>query len=190
MKFIEIDGSYGEGGGQIIRTAVGISGATGLPIRILNIRAGRPKPGLSYQHLNAIKAVQVLTEAQVEGLELGAKELSFIPSKIKSGSYKINIGTAGSISLVLQTFLIPAILCRDEVQIEITGGTDVPMSPPIDYIKNVFFPFLSKMGAHVDLDLRRRGHYPKGGGRVIVKVRPSSLSGISIESRGTLKGIY
>jgi RNA 3'-phosphate cyclase len=189
MRFIEIDGSFGEGGGQIIRTAVGLSGATGVPIKVYNIRAGRPKPGLSYQHMNAIKAVQLLTDAQVYGLELGSKKLSFTPSRIKSGGYRINIGTAGSVSLVLQAFLIPAILCKDELQIEVTGGTDVPMSPPIDYIKNVFLKFLSRLGADVRIGLKRRGHYPKGGGSVIVKVRPSSLSGISVKRRGRLNGI-
>jgi RNA 3'-phosphate cyclase len=189
MRFIEIDGSFGEGGGQIIRTAVGLSGATGQPIRVHSIRAGRPKPGLSHQHLNAIKAVKQLTNARVEGLEIGSEKLTFLPGEVNPGSYSIDIGTAGSVSLVLQTFLIPAIQSRKEVEIEIIGGTDVPLSPPIDYIKNVFLRFLLRMGVNAELELIRRGHYPKGGGRIKLRVNPSNRTGICIEKRGEFKGI-
>jgi RNA 3'-phosphate cyclase len=189
MHFIVIDGSFGEGGGQIIRTAVGLSGATGQPIEVHNIRAGRPKPGLSYQHLSAIKAVKELTNARVEGLEIGSGRLSIFPGEVKPGSYSIDIGTAGSVSLVLQTFLIPAIQSKEEVEVEISGGTDVPFSPPIDYIKKVFLRILAKMGVNAELELIRRGHYPKGGGKVRLKVNPSTLTGICIDKRGEFKGI-
>ena len=190
MEFIEIDGSYGEGGGQIIRTAVGLSGATGLPIRIHSIRAKRPRPGLSHQHLNAIRAVQILTDAKVEGLEIGSRELSFQPERVNPGRYRIDIGTAGSASLVFQALLIPALCATELVEVDITGGTDVPMSPSTDYIKNVFLKLLSRMGACVDLDVKRRGHYPKGGGLLSARIHPSQLRGLQIERRGMLKGIY
>ncbi len=190
MGFIEIDGSAGEGGGQIVRTAAGLSASTGKPIHISNIRAGRPKPGLSYQHLCAVKAAQMMTDAETKGLDLESKELSFIPGEIKSGRYEINIGTAGSVSLVLQTALMPAILCKGDVQIKVAGGTDVPMSPPIDYIKNVFLRLLSKMGVDIRMDVLRRGHYPRGGGIVRADVtHPSDIGGIELCDRGRLIGI-
>jgi RNA 3'-phosphate cyclase len=190
MSFIEVDGSHGEGGGQIIRTAVGLSAATGLPVKIQRIRAGRQKPGLSHQHIHAIKSVQKLTKAKVEGLKLGSTELSFIPGTIRRGAYDVDIGTAGSVSLVLQTFLIPAVFSKKEVKIKITGGTDVPHSPPIDYVMHVFLPLILKMGVHIDLKLRCRGHYPRGGGVIEAVVYPSTSEGLVIEEAGALKGIF
>jgi RNA 3'-terminal phosphate cyclase (ATP) len=190
MELVDIDGSFGEGGGQIVRTAVSLSGTTGQAIRISRIRAGRSKPGLSYQHIHAIKAVQKLTGARVEGLGLGSQDISFFPGKIKSGNHQIDIGTAGSVSLVLQTFLIPALFSEREVRIKIRGGTDVPMSPPVDYVKRVFLKTLSRMGLRADFEFKRRGHYPKGGGLIDLKVYRSKIKGFQLDYRGDLVGIH
>ncbi len=190
MNFIEIDGSHGEGGGQILRTSVALSGATGKPIQIHRIRAGRPKPGLSPQHLHAIRSVQLLTDADVRGLKLGSEEVSFNPGKVRKGHYEIDVGTAGSVSLVLQTALLPALSSGGKVELVVKGGTDVPMSPPVDYIKNVFLPLIGRMGADADLVLRERGHYPKGGGEIEVMVDPALPRGLKIEDKGGLKMVY
>ncbi|MFQ6062762.1 MAG: RNA 3'-terminal phosphate cyclase, partial [Methanosarcinales archaeon] len=129
---IEIDGSYGEGGGQIVRTAVALSAVTGLPAHIKNIRSNRPNPGLSAQHQKAIETLKRITDAEVHGLELRSTELTFIPSEIKSGIYKVDIGTAGSISLLLQCIMPISAKIKSPLQLQITGGTDVAWSPPID----------------------------------------------------------
>ena len=171
---IEIDGSYGEGGGQILRTAVSLSAVTMKPVRILNIRAGRPSPGLKKQHIAGIRVTGMLVNAEIEGLEVGSTEVVFKPRERVSGRFSYDVGTAGSISLVLQAVLPPAVLASEPVIIDLKGGTDVAWSPPIDFIKNVFVPFLKMMGANVHIDIKRRGHYPRGGGRVVCTVVPTS----------------
>ncbi|HDY73563.1 MAG TPA: RNA 3'-terminal phosphate cyclase [Euryarchaeota archaeon] len=190
MEFIEIDGSYGEGGGQVVRTAAALSCVTNKGVRISNIRAGRTRPGLSHQHIAAVKAVQALSGAEVQGLGKGNTEVSVAPGEIGTGSFQIDIGTAGSVPLVLQTVLLPALFSKGEVRFEIVGGTDVPMSPPMDYVENVYLPVLRRMGAQVDVKIIRRGHYPRGGGLVRAAFRPSSLKGVSLENRGELKGVF
>lgn len=171
---VEIDGSYGEGGGQIIRTAVALSAVTGRPVRIEKIRANRPNPGLAAQHLNAVDAVRRICDAEVKGLKLRSTTLEFSPSEIRGGRFEINIGTAGSITLLLQC-LIPAALFAEEVtSLRIIGGTDVAWSPPFDFYKNVFLRALREMGCEVSLKLLRRGYYPKGGGVVEAYIEPMS----------------
>jgi RNA 3'-terminal phosphate cyclase (ATP) len=143
---IEIDGSFGEGGGQIVRTAVALSAVTGKAVKINNIRAKRPNPGLSWQHITAIDAVRKLCNASIYGLKKGSPTLEFKPYSLKGGSFKFDVGTAGSITLVLQACLLPALFCDRTTEITITGGTDVAWSPPIDYFRFVFLNLLKKNG--------------------------------------------
>ena len=170
MKWVEIDGSYGEGGGQILRTAVALSVITGKPVRIYNIRANRPNPGLRPQHLHGILALKELSNARVKGAKVSSTVLEFIPGKAEPKHIRVPIKTAGSITLVLQA-LLPAMAFTGG-SFEITGGTDVPWSPPVDYLKNVTLFALEKTGIKAELEIRRRGHYPKGGGLVVGKVEP------------------
>lgn len=172
---IEIDGSYGEGGGQIVRTAVALSAVTGKPVRIKKIRQGRPKPGLAPQHAQAISALARLCSAKIMGVVPGSSEISFDPGEIRGGNYRIDIGTAGSITLLMQC-LMPATLKADSpVTLEIHGGTDVLWSPTIDYFKNVFLPALACFKAKASIEIRQRGYYPIGQGSVLLKVEPSNL---------------
>ena len=181
-----IDGSYGEGGGQILRTAVSIAAVRGMEIEIINIRKGRKVPGLKSQHLHGIKLVAKMTDARVENLRIGATRIKFSPRKIRGGDYRVNIGTAGSITLLLQSSIIPSLFADKPVTMDIMGGTDVAWSPPMDYYKHVLFPLIRRMGARVSIDIIERGYYPEGGGRVIVKIEQSKLRGMSIEERGKL----
>ncbi|MGC9443917.1 MAG: RNA 3'-terminal phosphate cyclase [Candidatus Methanospirareceae archaeon] len=169
---LHINGSVGEGGGQIIRTAIALAAITSTEVEITNIRANRPKPGLSAQHLQAVKAVERMTGGHTEGLALHSTRLTFTPGPLKGFAGTIDIGTAGSITLLLQC-LIPVALCADRAtHVRITGGTDVAWSPPIDFYTQVFLPALREMGCAVQLDVRQRGYYPKGGGVVDVTVTP------------------
>ncbi len=184
---LSIDGSYGEGGGQILRTSIALAAVLGESIEIKNIRAKRRNPGLRNQHLWGIKLVAMMTRAHVEGLKIGSTRLLFSPGEIKGGEYKIDIGTAGSITLLLQTSLLPALFADREVVLDIRGGTDVPWSPPVDYYRYVLFPLLRKMGADLTMEVLERGYYPEGGGKVKLRVTPASLKGIGLEERGELR---
>ncbi len=187
---LEIDGSYGEGGGQLLRTTIALSAVTGRPVYINNIRAKRPKPGLAAQHLEALRGIALLTDADVSGLKLGSTELTFYPKEIKSGEYNIDIGTAGSITLLLQCLMPVAVRIKDSISLNIRGGTDVAWSPPIDYLRYVMLPMIAKMGYYAHIDLIRRGYYPRGGGLVKALIHPSILSGVVLQ-RGEIeiKGI-
>jgi len=169
---IEIDGSYGEGGGAILRNAVALSALTSKTININNIRANRPKPGLMPQHLNAVSAVAQLSGAECDKLDIGSDELIFKPGNIEGGKFEIDIKTAGSVTLVLQAFMIPAVFVDSPVEIMIKGGTDVRWSPSVDYLQNITLKILKKMGYTAKMDIIRRGHYPRGGGIVDVKIKP------------------
>lgn len=174
---IEIDGSYGEGGGQIIRTALTLSAITQKAVRISNIRAGRPNPGLQMQHLTCAKAVRNVCRGSLEHAEKESTELVFTPGKIVGGKYDFNIGTAGSVTLVAQT-LIPILLSASKKSaLRITGGTHVMKSPGYDYFEQVFLPGIRRFEADVDSRMLRTGYYPKGGGIIEVDVKPSKLSG-------------
>lgn len=187
---IEIDGSHGEGGGQILRTAISFSSLTKKPIRIDKIRANRPNPGLNYQHLMAIKSVAELCNADVKGLNKGSCEIEFHPHEIKGGKFHFDILTAGSTTLVLQACLLPSLFAPETAEFKITGGTDVKWSPPIDYFRFVFSPLLHKMGADVSIVLGRRGHYPKGGGEITARIKPvGKLKPLNLEQKGELKSI-
>ncbi len=171
---IEIDGSYGEGGGQILRMSVALSALTGKEVAIKNIRANRPNPGLRRQHITAIESVRKICNGDAEGLEEGSMSVTFRPGKIEGGKHVLDIGTAGSVTLVLQACLLPSLFAEDDVDIIIRGGTDVKWAPPWDYFRHVFLPLIGKMGAEVEGKIYRRGYYPRGGGEVEINVKPCS----------------
>lgn len=173
MDFIEIDGSYGEGGGQILRTTLALSALTGKPVRIHNIRARRPRPGLQPQHLACVQALQRITNARVKGAALDSQELEFVPGEVRGGAYTINIGTAGSITLLLQCLIPPLSFAPEPSTLRIIGGTDVEHAPTYDYFAHVFVPWVRRMGVRVSTRLKRRGYYPKGGGEIIVEIQPA-----------------
>ena len=169
---IEIDGSILEGGGQILRTSVCLSALTRKPLRIYNIRAKRSKPGLRPQHLAAVASVAELTEAEVEGLKVDSQEVEFTPRDLRSGSFKFDIGTAGSSTLLLQSLLPLAAYAPGEVSMEIRGGTNNPLAPPIDYLQRTLLPMLGQMGFKGRIELLCRGFYPRGGGSIVAEVQP------------------
>ena len=178
---LTIDGSFGEGGGQILRTSVAMAAIAKTPVRIRNIRINRPKPGLSAQHLTAIEAVASLTGAEVSGLILRSTEVTFVPGAIRGGAYRLDIGTAGSISLLLQCLIPVALHSPETVLFDITGGTDVNWSPPIDYLRHVTLPALALAGCGVEIKVLRRGYYPRGGGQIRAVITPSRISGVDFE---------
>src|SRR3989304_5720066 len=165
---LTIDGGYGEAGGQILRTAVALSAIKKLPIKVVNIRAKRPEPGLKAQHLVGIQAAAKLCNAKLTGASLGSTEITFDPGKIKTGGFKFDVGTAGAITLVLQTLVPIASVAPGKVKLEIKGGTTVAWSPPIEYFQNIYCDYLEKMGILVNSEVVRHGFCPKGGG--VVKV--------------------
>ncbi|MEE9172307.1 MAG: RNA 3'-terminal phosphate cyclase [candidate division NC10 bacterium] len=183
---LTIDGSYGEGGGQVLRSALALSAILHRPVLIEKIRAGRRNPGLQAQHLAGVKALAEITKAEVERATVGSVSLSFVPTRIVHGEYRWDVGTAGAISLVLQAILIPLTLAPASSRISITGGTHVPWSPSFSYIEQVLFPVLEDMGLRASLTLRRWGFYPKGGGVVEGKIEPSILRPLTLNRRGSL----
>ncbi len=188
---MEIDGSYGEGGGQILRTAVALSAVTGEPLEIRNIRKARPKPGMAAQHVKAVESVAAICDAKLDGCRPGSTELSFKPGKIKGGYYEVDIGTAGSISLFLQCIMPACMHAPEAVRVNITGGTDVAWSPTIDYLRYVTLEALAMMGYDCKLTLVRRGYYPVGGGCVEAVIHPRSLKKTSFDSSAcnTVEGV-
>lgn len=187
---IEIDGSLGEGGGQVLRTSVALSALTMRPIRIYNIRSGRPNPGLKRQHVTGIGLTGQLVSAKISGLEVGSTTLEFIPEERMGGAFNVDVGTAGSISLVLQAVLPAAVLSPESVSFNLRGGTDVKWSPPIDYMKNVFAPILEKLGPTIEIEQVKRGHYPRGGGEVKCRVQPvEKLSSVRMVDFGKIREI-
>jgi RNA 3'-terminal phosphate cyclase (ATP) len=168
-----IDGSFGEGGGQILRSALALSMVTGQPFRLENIRAGRKKPGLLHQHLTAVEAAAAISQAHVEGASLGSRLLTFCPGAVSPGEYYFSVGTAGSATLVLQTVLPPLICQSGPSRLTLEGGTHNPMAPPFDYLERVFVPLVNRLGPRVELKLHRRGFYPAGGGKFSVEIEPA-----------------
>ena len=188
---LEIDGSFGEGGGQVLRTAVAVAAATATDISIKNIRARRQQPGLAAQHIAAVKLVAQMCGAQTEGLSIGSGGLTFRPGHLKPGNYTVDVGTAGSIPLVLQAGVLAASFSPAESSLTVTGGTDVRKSPSIDYFQNVLVPLLAKMGINVSLEIRKRGYYPRGGGEIVATISPPSgkPTPLRIEGPGRLLAI-
>ena len=187
---IEINGSYLEGGGQILRTACALSALTKKPCHIFNIRKNRPKPGLMPQHLLGIQALAQLCNGRLEGDFLGSEEIKFYPGEISRDRVSVNIPTAGSITLVLQTLIPPALFASFPIQISFDGGaTDTFFSPTIDHFRYVFLKILEKMEAKVEIEILKRGYYPEGGAKVVAKIFPSKLKHLDLTERGNFKKI-
>lgn len=186
-----IDGAQGEGGGQVLRSALALSMVTGTPFRIDRIRAGRRKPGLMRQHLTAVRAAQAVCNAAVEGDAVGATALSFSPGPVRAGDHHFAVGTAGSATLVLQTVLPALVLAGGPSMLTLEGGTHNPFAPPFDFLERAFVPLLNRMGPQVVLELERPGFYPAGGGRFTAHIQPASdgrLGGIELPARGEDRG--
>ena len=172
---LEVDGSIGEGGGQVLRTALSLSCMLQKPVHITNIRAGRSKPGLAAQHLAVCHLLSGISGAKMSGASLGSTELSFSPGKISGGEYKFDIGTAGSCTLLLQAALPVLAHASHPSSLEITGGTHVSHSPTFEYFSEVFLPAVHKFGVRAKVEMQRAGFYPKGGGKVTLAVEPSKF---------------
>jgi RNA 3'-terminal phosphate cyclase (ATP) len=190
---LRIDGAQGEGGGQVLRTALALSAIRTLPVEIHAIRARRNPPGLQPQHLTAVSALERLCEAQVDGAAPGSQRLNFVPRTIRAGEYRFDVGTAGSVALVLQAILLPLALAPGPSHVTLTGGTHVPWSPPVEYLASVLFPALAAMGIRARLSVERWGFYPKGGGRVQVTIEgdaaPSPMAVVAKAESVRLRGV-
>ncbi|MGH1345253.1 MAG: RNA 3'-terminal phosphate cyclase [Nannocystales bacterium] len=186
---IEIDGSKGEGGGQILRSSLALSVITGTPVVFRNIRAKRSKPGLRRQHLAAVRAAGAISGAELRGEAVGSMELCFAPGPVQPGQHQVAIGTAGSTTLVLQTILWPLLLADAPSEVVIDGGTHNPMAPTFEFLDRTFFPQVRKMGVRAELTLERHGFYPAGGGRLRASLRPSELHPCTWETRGSARGV-
>ncbi|MEZ4528753.1 MAG: RNA 3'-terminal phosphate cyclase, partial [Desulfobacterales bacterium] len=184
---ISIDGSFGEGGGQILRTSLALSLLTGKAFEIRNIRSGRKKPGLMHQHLTALKAAQKIGNADVRGGQLGSGTVIFVPGRVQPGYWHFSVGTAGSCTLVLQTVLPVLLTAGGESELLLEGGTHNPFAPPFDFLARTFLPLLNRMGPEVTATLFRPGFYPAGGGKFRVSVRPcQKLTHLHLTERGEI----
>jgi RNA 3'-terminal phosphate cyclase (ATP) len=184
---VEIDGSFGEGGGQILRTSLSLSLVTGKPFRIDNIRAGREKPGLLRQHLTAVLAAAEVGGAKVEGATLGSQAITFAPGAVRPGEYRFAVGTAGSGTLVFQTVLPALMLASGPSKVIIEGGTHNHAAPPYHFLVRAFLPLVERMGPKFKMQFERYGFYPAGGGRFIAEIEPvRSLSPVHIGERGEI----
>ncbi len=189
IEIITIDGSLGEGGGQILRTALALSLITGKPFRIVNIRAGRKKPGLLRQHLTAVLAATEIGSAVSDGAEIGSRELVFRPEKVSPGDYRFAVGTAGSTTLVLQTILPALMLASKPSRLTLEGGTHNPFAPPFDFLSRTFLPQLARFGPKVEAKLMRPGFYPAGGGRMEIEISAvTKLQSVELFERGADAG--
>ena len=187
---LDIDGSYGEGGGQILRTALSLSCLTGKPYRITNIRRERRKPGLMSQHLAAVRAAQAISQATVLGAERGSTRLEFIPDSLRAGAFSFDIGTSGSVTLVLQTLIAPLLHADRPSRVTLSGGTHVPLCPSVHYLAEVFAPLLRRIGAELRLSIDAYGFYPRGGGRICAEILPArELQPLILDAPGELRRI-
>jgi RNA 3'-terminal phosphate cyclase (ATP) len=187
-KVLDIDGSQGEGGGQVLRTSLTLSLTTGTPFRIHGVRAGREKPGLLRQHLTALQAAQAVGDAEVEGAQIGSREVAFRPRALRGGEHRFAVGGAGSATLVFQT-VFPALLhAKEKSALVLEGGTHNPWAPPFDFLERSYLPLVRRMGARVETALDRRGYYPAGGGRSTATVHPNgALLPLDLPSRGAIR---
>lgn len=188
-ELLDLDGAHGEGGGQLVRTAVALAAITGTPIRVRNVRARRDKPGLAPQHLAAVRAVAALCDARCEHLALRSTVLEFVPGALQAGEFAVDVGTAGSVTLVLQALLPPMICAPAPCRVQVTGGTDVRAAPPLDYFREVLAALLARMGIAIECTVRRRGYYPRGGGEVEVAVMPARPAPIALDQPGRLRSV-
>ena len=172
-RLLTIDGSQGEGGGQVLRSSLALSLVTGRPFVIENIRAQRQKPGLMRQHLTAATAAAEVGRAEMQGAEIGSSRLVFCPGRVEPGNYTFSVGTAGSATLVLQTVLPALLAAEGESNLVLEGGTHNPMAPPFDFLAKAYLPLVNRMGPVVEAQLLLPGFYPAGGGRVAVRILPS-----------------
>jgi RNA 3'-terminal phosphate cyclase (ATP) len=185
---LEIDGSSGEGGGQILRTSLALSLITQTPFRIKNIRANRDKPGLRQQHLTAVTSAAQVGKAEVVGAAVGSRELEFRPGPIRPGEYAIDIGTAGSATLVLQTILPPLLCCNAPSSLTLQGGTHNIHAPPFEFLARAFLPLVNRIGHTVIAHLDRPGFYPAGGGQIRVSIQPGEqLAPLDLPERGEVR---
>lgn len=186
---IVVDGSIGEGGGQVLRSSLALALLTSTPLRITKIRAGRARPGLMRQHLVAVHAASTISSAEVDGAELGSTELTFRPHAVRGGNYRFAIGSAGSTTLVFQTILLPLLLRTSAPStLNFEGGTHNPMAPPFDFLERVFLPLLARMGGCVEVALGRHGFYPAGGGEWSAIVHPApQLGRLDLLARGAIR---
>ena len=184
---IIIDGSEGEGGGQIVRNACALSLVTAKPFRITNVRGKRSKPGLMRQHVTAIEAACRIGGATCDGVAVGASEIAFMPAKVAPGEYHFAVGSAGSTNLVFQTVLMPLLLSGGPSRLVLEGGTHNMLAPPFDFIERAFLPVIRRMGARIEARLVRHGFYPRGGGRIEIEILPGALTPIDCTDRGALK---
>jgi len=182
---IEIDGSRGEGGGQIVRSSLALSLVTGKACAIKHIRGGRAKPGLMRQHVVAVQAARKISGAKVVGGEIGSSTLTFKPGPIQPGDYRFSISTAGSATLVLQTVLPALMIAGGPSSLELSGGTHNPHAPPLDFLERAYLPLLRQVGPVVEITLRRPGFYPAGGGEFEARIQPTrALRPLSLLERG------
>lgn len=186
---LTLDGSAGEGGGQILRTALALALVTGKPFRIEHIRKRRGKPGLLRQHLTCVEAAAAVSGAEVEGAELGSLTLVFRPGPVRPGAYEFAVGTAGSTMLVLQSILPALLVAGAPSALTLHGGTHNPMAPPFEFLVHAFAPVLARMGARLELHLDQPGFHPAGGGRVRAEIAPARLQPVEILQRGEPRGI-
>jgi RNA 3'-terminal phosphate cyclase (ATP) len=185
---ILIDGSEGEGGGQILRSSLALSLITGQPFRMERIRAKRQKPGLMRQHLAAVDAAKTVGCADVVGAELNSQTLEFRPGPVTPGNYRFAVGTAGSATLVLQTVLPALLTASDRSTLTLQGGTHNPLAPPFDFLEHSFMPLIQRMGPQVELELRTPGFFPAGGGRFHARIEPvKRLSALHLPERGAIR---
>ncbi len=189
--YLQIDGNYGEGGGQILRTTLSLSCLLKKPVEIFNIRKGRKIPGLQPQHLTSVNACKSISEAEVEGNKLKSLTLKFNPQRIQGGDFTFNVAeekrSAGSTSLILQALFLPLSLSERNSNITVLGGTHVPWSPPFDYLKEIFSPMVSKIGCQMELGIKKWGWYPKGEGEVGCSIHPAEkLTSLNLTERGKL----
>lgn len=188
---LTIDGAQGEGGGQILRTALALSTCLGRPFQIINIRAHRRKPGLQPQHLASVKAAAAISQAQVQGADRDSLSLVFKPAAIVAGQYHFDIGTAGSTSLVLQTILPGLLLAGGKSSVLLEGGTHNPLAPPFEFLKYAFLPVIDKTGARVTAQLEQAGFMPRGGGRMRVQIEPGErIKPLALMVRGDMLHRY
>ena len=185
---IDIDGSHGEGGGQVLRTALALSMVTGRPFRIANVRANRGKPGLMRQHLTGVLAAAAVCGAEVTGAAVGSTGLTFAPGPVRAGEYAFAVGTAGSTTLVLAAVLPPLLVAAGPSRLTIDGGTHAAHAPPVDFVRDTLVPSVNRTGATVAVELVRHGFYPAGGGRIVVTIDPvPRLSPITLDDRGGVR---